>query len=123
MRGYDVTAAHVHDSQCFERLLHGRNSDPTVYADSACRSDEHERLLKRQPFTNCVHHRVWKDQTLTPRQQKENCARLRVEHVFGHQVKLMRQTPVRGIGLARIGTRIALANLVYNMSQLAQRNR
>ena len=124
IRGYDVTAAHVHDSQCFEQFLGGGNSERTVYADSAYRSDDHERLLKRRRFTSRVHHRAWKDRTLTRRQQKENRARsrirARVEHVFGHQVKAMRQTVVRGIGLARIRTRIALANLAYNMSRLAQ---
>jgi IS5 family transposase len=124
IRGYDVTAANVHDSQCFEPLLDRRNSERTVYADSAYRSDDHERLLKRKRFKSRVHHRTWKDQTLTPRQQKENRARsrirARVEHVFGHQVKAMRQTVVRGIGLARVRTRIALANLAYNMSRLAQ---
>lgn len=124
IRHFDVTAAHVHDSQCFEPLLDQRNSERTVYADSAYRSEEHERLLKRKRFASRVHHRTWKDQTLTPRQQKENRARsrirARVEHVFGHQVKSMRQTIVRGIGLARIHTRIALANLAYNMSRLAQ---
>ena len=124
IRDFAVTAASVHDSQCFEQLLDRRNSDPTVYADSAYRSEEHERLLKRRRFTNRVHHRVWKDQTLTRRQQTENRARsrirARVEHVFGHQVKAMRQTVVRGIGLARVRTRIALANLAYNMSRLVQ---
>lgn len=124
IRGYDVTAAHVHDSQCFESLLDGKNSIRTVYADSAYRSDEHERLLKRRRFMSRVHHRAWKDQALTRRQQKENQVRsrirARVEHVFGHQVKAMRQTIVRGIGLARIRTRIALANLAYNMSRLVQ---
>lgn len=124
IRGFDVTAASVHDSQCFERLLDGKNSGRTVYADSAYRSADHERLLKRKRFTNRVHHRSWKDQTLTRRQHKENRARsrirARVEHVFGHQVKAMRQTIVRGIGLARVRTRLALANLAYNMSRLAQ---
>ncbi len=127
IRRYDVTVASVHDSQCFEQLLDGRNSDRTVYADSAYRSDEHERRLKRRRFTSRVHHRPWKDQMLSPRQQKENRARsrirARVEHVFGHQVKAMRQTVVRGIGLARIRTRIALANLAYNMSRLVQLQR
>src|SRR6266566_1205116 len=124
IRGYDVTAANVHDSQCFEPLLDGRHSDRTVYADSAYRSDEHERLLKRKRFTSRVHHRAWKDQTLTKRSQRENRARsrirARVEHVFGHQVKAMRQSVVRGIGLARVRTRIALTNLAYNMSRLVQ---
>lgn len=124
IRGYDVTAASVHDSQCFERLLDGRNSDRTVYADSAYRSDDHERMLKRRRFASRVHHRAWQDQTLTPRQQRENRARsrirARVEHVFGHQVKAMRQTLVSGIGLARVRARLALANLAYNMSRLVQ---
>jgi IS5 family transposase len=123
IRGIEVTAASAHDSQCFARLLDGNNSDRTVYADSAYRSDDHERLLKRKRFTSRVHHRAWKDRALTKRQQKENHARsrirARVEHVFGHKVKAMRQTIVRGIGLARVRTRIALANLAYNMSRLA----
>lgn len=42
IRGYDVTAANVHDSQCFERLLDSRNSGRTVYADSNYRSDDHD---------------------------------------------------------------------------------
>lgn len=124
IRRFEVTPASVHDSQCFEPLLDRRNSERTVYADSAYRSEEHERLLKRKRFTSRVHHRIWKDQALNVRQQKENRARsrirARVEHVFGHQVKAMRQTIVRGIGLARVRTRIALANLAYNMSRLAQ---
>ena len=124
IRGYDVTAANVHDSQRFEPLLDRRNSDPTVYADSAYRSEDNERLLKRKRFRSRVHHRAWRDQPLTKREQRENRARsrirARVEHVFGHQVKAMRQIIVRGIGLARIRTRIVLTNLAYNMSRLAQ---
>ena len=124
IRRFAVTDASVHDSQRFEGLLDSKNSGRTVYADSAYRSEDHERLLKRKRFTSRVHHRVWKDQTLTKREQRENRARsrirARVEHVFGHQVKAMRQTVVRGIGLARIRTRIALTNLAYNMSRLVQ---
>jgi IS5 family transposase len=127
IRGFEVTAASVHDSQCFAPLLDGRNGARTVYADSAYRSDEHERLLKRKRFTNRVRHRAWAEQTLTKHQQRQNRARsrirARVEHVFGHQVKAMRQTVVRGIGLARVRIRIALANLAYNMSRLVQLRR
>lgn len=127
IRRFEVTAASVHDSQCFEQLLDGKNRDRTAYADAAYRSAEHERLLKRKRFTSRVHHRAWQGQTLTKREQRENRARsrirARVEHVFGHQVKAMRQTVVRGIGLARVRTRIALANLAYNMSRLVQLRR
>jgi IS5 family transposase len=124
IRRYEVTQASVHDSQCFEQLLDPRNRDRTVYADSAYRSEAHERMLKRKRFTSRVHHRAWRDRPLNKREQRENRARsrirARVEHVFGHQVKAMRQTLVRGIGLARVRTRIALANLAYNMSRLVQ---
>ncbi|MGN2393241.1 IS5 family transposase, partial [Pelomicrobium sp. G1] len=124
IRRFEVTDAAVHDSQCFAGLLDGRNRDRIAYADSAYRSKEHERLLKRKHFASRVHHRAWKDRPLNRREQRENRARsrirARVEHVFGHQVKAMRQTIVRGIGLARVRTRIALANLAYNMSRLVQ---
>ena len=127
IRGFDVTAASVHDSQCFEQLLDSKNCARTVYADSAYRSEEHERWLKRKRFTSRVHHRTWKDRTLTRRGQRENRApsrlRARAEHVFGHQVKAMRQSVVRGIGLARMRTCIALANLAYNMSRRGQPHR
>ena len=119
-----MTAANVHDSQRFEQLLDRCNSDSTVYADSAYRSTDNERLLKRKRFKNRVHHRCLENKPLTKREQRENRARsrirARVEHVFGHQVKAMRQIIVRGIGLVRIRTRIALTNLAYNMSRLAQ---
>lgn len=121
----DVTAANVHDSQCFEALLDSRNSDPTVYADSAYRSDDPERGLKRKRLTSRVPHRAGKDQTLTQRQPRENRARsrlrARVEPGFGHPVKARRQTVVRGRGRVRVHTRIALAKLAYNMSRLAPR--
>lgn len=124
IRRDDVTAANVHDSQCVEPLLDGRNSDRGVYADSAYRSDQHERLLKRKRFTSRERHRAWKDQALAKREQRENHARshlrARVEHVSGHPLEAMRQTVVRGIGLARVRIRIVLANLAYNMSRLAQ---
>lgn len=124
IRRFEVTAASVHDSQCFEQLLDGKNRDRTVYADSAYRSEAHEQLLKRKRFASRVHHRARSGRPLNKREQRENRARsrirARVEHVFGHQLKAMRQTIVRGIGLARIRTRIALANLAYNMSRLAQ---
>lgn len=124
IRRYAVTAANVHDSQRFAPLLDRRNSDPTVYADSAYRSEDNERLLKRRGLASRVHHRAWATQPLTRRQQRENRARsrirARVEHVFGHQVKAMRQRVVTGIGLARIRTRVALTNLAYTMSRLAQ---
>lgn len=54
-----LLAANVHDSQCCEQLFDQRNSDPAIYADSAYRSGDHERLLKRTKFKSRVHYRAW----------------------------------------------------------------
>ena len=40
MRRFQVTAAHVHDSQCFEPLLDRESIARTVYADSAYHSQD-----------------------------------------------------------------------------------
>ena len=46
IRGYEVTDASVHDSRVFEEMLEGENGDNGVWADSAYRSKEMEKVLK-----------------------------------------------------------------------------
>lgn len=123
IRRYQVTSAEVHDSQTLEALLDERNTNPTVWADSAYRSEEISAILKKQDIVNRIHYRTWHGAELPAWQRQTNkrrsAIRARVEHVFGHQMKSMRMTVVRGIGLARATFKIGLANLVYNMSRLA----
>jgi len=127
IRRYQVSAASVHDSQKLEALLDPHNTRKTVWADSAYRSQESDALLKKRAIQNRIHYRVWQNGELAPWQQQTNKRRsrirARVEHVFGHQVKSMRMTVIRGIGLARAAVRIGFANLVYNMSRLVQLER
>jgi transposase, IS5 family len=127
IRRYQVSSAEVHDSQKLEALLDPRNTRQSAWADSAYRSRDSNALLKKRSIQNCIHYRAWQDGVLAPWQKETNRRRskirARVEHVFGHQVKSMKMTVVRGIGLARASFKIGLANLVYNMSRLAQLER
>jgi len=122
IRTYTVTSAEVHDSQEFEALLDKRNSKRTVYADSAYRSEEAEKMLREKGYISRVHHRAWRGHPLNGLQERWNKARskvrARVEHVFGYQVQAMKQTMVRGIGLERIRLKLGIANLAYNMKRL-----
>ncbi len=127
IRRYQVSSAEVHDSQKLEALLDPRNTRQSAWADSAYRSQDSDALLKKRSMQNRIHYRAWQDGALAPWQKETNRRRskirARVEHVFGHQVKSMKMTVVRGMGLARATFKIGLANLVYNMSRLAQLER
>lgn len=127
MRAYTVTPASTHDSQEFETLVKVPNTLRAVWADGAYQSEAHAELLKHRGIHNHVHERPWREQTLTPAQQRRNQRRsrirARVEHVFGHQVTTMQQTILRTIGRARAEIKIGLANLAYNMSRLGQLER
>ena len=100
------------------------NTNQTVWADSAYRSDTISQALTRKNIVNRIHYRPWHSAALPEWQrqtnQRRSTIRARVEHVFGHQATSMRMTVIRGIGLARATFRIGLANLVYNMSRVAQ---
>ena len=127
VRGYTVTPASTHDSQEFEALLKVPNTRQAVWADGAYASEHTARHLRRCGIVNHIHQRPWREQTLTPAQQRHNKSRsrirARVEHVFGHQVTSMHQTILRTIGQARAEIKIGLANLAYNMSRLGQLQR
>ena len=124
IRAHDVTAANVHDSQ---RSATPRPAPQRPHGLRRFRlSPRGSRTVAQapgvqEPRASPALGRADLNQTSTTGKSRPLSARARVEHVFGHQVKSMRQTVVRGIGLARVRTRIALANLAYNMSRLAQR--
>ncbi|WP_241086368.1 transposase [Candidatus Vondammii sp. HM_W22] len=115
IRKYAVTSAEVHDSQVFEELLDENNSNGSVWADSAYRSEERESALAGVNYRS--HHRksTWK-RPLNEREQEANRKRLRVrvEHVFAQQANRL----VRSIGQVRAAVKIGMMNLEYNMRQL-----
>jgi transposase, IS5 family len=124
VRAYQVTPANTHDSQMLRALIQAPNTRAAVWGDAAYTSEQTTHRLRQLGIVNHIHQRPWREQTLTPAQQRHNKSRsrirARVEHVFGHQVTAMKQTELRTIGQARAEFKIGLANLAYNMSRLGQ---
>ncbi len=117
-----TTPANVHDSQVFEGLLgKARQRGRDVWADSAYRSREHERGLKRRGFRSHVHEKGSRGHPLTEVQQRRNRTksrvRVRVEHVFATMTQ-MGGMLVRSIGLERMRTWSTMKALTYNLKRL-----
>jgi len=121
IRDYEVTAASVHDSQVFEDLLDEGNSSRDVWADSAYRSEEKLRELKKRKFREHLQRKGCRHKKLTQREAQGNRARSRirsrVEHVFGVQAKRAGSLLVRVIGLVRVEAKVGLRNLAYNLDR------
>lgn len=120
VRKYSVTPAHVHDSQELERLLDGDNTGKGVWADSAYRSADAEKILKKRKLKSQIHRKSYRNRPLSDFQQKRNTEksriRARVEHVFGW-LEGRTGSFIRSIGQLRAATRIGMMNLVYNMNR------
>jgi len=121
IRDYEVTSASVHDSQVFEELLDEDNSSRDVWADSAYRSEEKLRELKRRKFREHLQRKGCKYKKLTDREARGNRTRSRirsrVEHVFGVQALRAGALILRTIGLIRAKAKIGLRNLAYNLDR------
>ena len=122
IRRYTVTNAAVHDSQVLETVLQPKSAGRGVWADSAYRSQETEALLKRQHLRSHIQEKGYRDKPLTSQQKARNRrrarTRVRVEHVFGHQVTAMGGKLIRTIGVIRARAKIGLKNLVYNFQRV-----
>jgi len=122
IRGFEVTAASVHDSEVFEDILDKKNRK-RVWADSAYRSKEKSKVLKRKGYENLVHYKANRSGPLTPAQEKLNKTRskvrVRVEHVFGHMEVAMGGNWLRVVGKVRARMKIGMRNLAYNMQRFA----
>lgn len=118
IREWEVTPAHVHDSQVFEDVLKDVGRGHTVYADNAYASEEKEGRLEKERRIYCLTSQRgadWKGwNTMVAK------TRSRVEHVFGWMTKAMGGKGQRAIGLRRNRTGIGLTNLVYNMSRYSR---
>lgn len=120
---YVVTDASVHDSQVTEALT--KEGDGELYGDSAYRSEEIERELRKKKITSRIHERAYRGKELTDEQKQSNREksriRVRIEHIFGHMTNAMRDgLKMRFIGMRRITAGVGLLNLVYNMVRYEQ---
>lgn len=121
IRDYEVTPASVHDSQVFEDLLDEDNSSRDVWADSAYRSEDKLKELKKRKYRGHLQRKGCRHKKLTDREAQGNRTRSRirsrVEHVFGVQAKRAGNLIVRAIGLVRVKAKVGLRNLAYNLDR------
>ena len=122
IRGYEVTDASVHDSRVFEEILDEGNSGDEVWADSAYRSAEMEKMLREKGYRSRVSRKGSRNRPLGRWAKLANriysVVRVRVEHVFGAQSNDMGGRLLRSIGIKRAKANIGLKNLAYNMRRL-----
>jgi IS5 family transposase len=121
-RRWRVSDAAAHDGRFLKNLVDHDNTASPVWADTAYRSRANERFLDAHGKVSKVQFRRAPGRELSKTKRQANAARARVraliEHVFAQQKAAM-GVFVRTIGLARTKTKIALANLTYNMRRLA----
>ncbi len=124
IRRFETTPANVHDSRVFDDLIDPDNVDPGVWADSAYRSQDTEKVLQDAGYESHICEKGQRNQPLTDEQQANNRTRAkirsRVEHVFGFQENSMGGNFIRTIGLARAKLKIGLMNLTYNLMRYLQ---
>lgn len=121
IRDDDVTAANVHDSQVFEKLLDPDNTSADVWADSAYRSDAILATLEDWDYREHIQRKGHRARPPSDREKQGNHTRSkirsRVEHVFGVQAMRARSMVLRCIGKVRARCKIGLRNLAYNMDR------
>jgi len=116
---YEMSAGNVHDSQVFESLLTGTETED--YADSAYKSQAHDELLKEKEIVNRALKRAYRNKPLTAHDKRENqynaSTRTVVERVFGvlklHQG--MSKSPY--LGLSRNTAWIGLLSVAHNIKR------
>jgi IS5 family transposase len=69
---YDVTDASVHDSQALDNLLDEEDKGQSLYADSAYKGEEQEKITKKYKMKNKVHAKGYRNKPLTKSQIKKN---------------------------------------------------
>ena len=119
IRRYVTTPANEHDSQASYVLIDRGQKQQPLYADSAYRSKEFERALRKAKVRSRVNFKATRSKPLSTYQRRENKrrskVRARVEHIFGSMQNELGGKMVRTIGLEHAAVQVGLKNLLYNM--------
>lgn len=123
IRGYEVTAANVHDSPMAKKRTEGRGAKgEKVWLDAGYVGTEDD--LKENGFDPIVCEKGYRGHPMTDAQKESNRVksrvRSRVEHVFGFMEQTMYGLVFRGVGMARAKANVAMTNLEYNLCRLVQ---
>lgn len=119
IKSTDYTAGHVHDSNCFTELLNGDES--AAYADSAYRSQAHDRWLVERNIANRIIKRAYRNKPLEKKDKSFNrlhsgvCCT--VERVFGVLKQHYGMAKARYLDLGRNRTRFELMCVAHNIKR------
>ena len=121
---WEVSPAHVHDSQVFEVLLDAHPpKGHEVYAVRAYRSKERLSGLCKEGFKPRITYKARRGRPLRSRQialtHSYSKVRYRVEHVFGAMRTDRKVRSMTCLGLDRSRVWIGLGNLCYNIKRLS----
>jgi hypothetical protein len=122
IRTWDTSAADAHDGARLPELISKHNTGSGVWADTANRPKKNEAFRERGMFKSNIHQRRMPRQPLPEHiaraNAKRSAVRSAVEHVFaGHKHRM--GLFIRTIGIARALIKIGMANLAYNLQDLA----
>lgn len=113
------TPGNVHDTRVFEPLLTGR--EKAVYADSAYKSEDRDKWLKKKGIQNHILHRAKRNTPLTEEQKQWNRyasqVRCTVERTFGVLKRLYGLGKARYLGLERNHARVSLIAMAHNLKR------
>lgn len=119
VKAYALTAGNVHDSNEFESLLTGE--EKAVYADSAYKSQRHDKSLDEKNIDNRVLKRAYRNRPLTAEEKQENrinsATRSIVERVFGVVKLHYGLSKARYMGLVRNRARLGLVFFAHNLKR------
>lgn len=119
---FQVTTASEHDSKVILELIDETDKGKSIQADSASDSAEIRKELRKKKTGCRIQKKGSRHVTLTIRQKVANKSkaktRCKVEHVFVSIHNRAKGFGIRGKGILRAGTEIALQNLVYHMMRL-----
>jgi transposase, IS5 family len=93
---YEVSDASVHDSQVLTPLLDKKDADTELCADSAYRSEEIEKKLKRLKAINRIHEKANRNRPLSKSQWSASCEGKHRADQFGVQHRTL-CVPSRGV--------------------------
>jgi IS5 family transposase len=120
---YSISSAAPHDSTEIENIID--ETDASLHADSAYRSQEIEDFLQEKNCESFIHEKGYRNHPLTDEQKESNKIkskiRARVEHVFGFMTNSMNDAlHMKCIGIKRIKSSIGFLNLTYNLFRYEQ---
>ena len=124
---YKATTANVHDSEIIGSLLDKKEDGyQPLYADSAYRSEDIEKLCSSKDIESRIHEKGYRGNPLTEAQKKRNKTksktRARIEHIFGFMTNTMNEMYLHYRNYRRNAAGIGLMNITYNLFRMVQLN-